>query len=217
MNDNLEHIKKRVKKLLALSKSPNQNEALAALEKARRLMRDYSLSETECMYTQTHVKATKRLSKWRVVLSGGVAYLNYCEHLRNETTGEIIFYGEEFDAFMAAEMYRYLSKSIERMAKQNIRANAKNAYRDKYKLGIACELDYRIRELGDKVSWLPDGKTKRLAVKKAMVEELKPVISDLKITGRGSGAFSRGLSDGSGISLNRQTTGHDGKYLEGNV
>jgi hypothetical protein len=81
---------------------------------------------------------------------------------------------------MAAEMYRYLSKTIVRMAKQNIRANAKAAYRDTYKLGIACELKIRIHELGDKVSWLPEGKTKRLAVRKAMERELNITTGNLK-------------------------------------
>ena len=35
MNADLETIKKRIKKLLALSKSPNENEAMAALQKAQ--------------------------------------------------------------------------------------------------------------------------------------------------------------------------------------
>jgi hypothetical protein len=37
MNDELETIRRRVKKLLALSKSPNENEAMVAPEKAQEL------------------------------------------------------------------------------------------------------------------------------------------------------------------------------------
>jgi hypothetical protein len=58
----LEGIKRRVKKLLALPKSPNENEAVAALEKARALMDEYRLTEGECLYTRQSVKAAKRLS-----------------------------------------------------------------------------------------------------------------------------------------------------------
>ena len=43
-----EQIKKKIKKLLALSKSPNENEAMAALEKARKLMEENGLSEQDC-------------------------------------------------------------------------------------------------------------------------------------------------------------------------
>ena len=43
MND-LELIKRRVRKLLALSESPNENEAATALRKANELMAEYSLA-----------------------------------------------------------------------------------------------------------------------------------------------------------------------------
>jgi hypothetical protein len=217
MKDNLEIIKRRIKKLLALSKSPNENEAVAALEKARALMNEYHLTETECIYARHSVKATKRLSKWRCVLSNAVAWLNYCESFRNTVRGEMIFYGESFDAFMAGEMYQYLSKTIERMAKRNIRKTAKLKYREKYKLGMACRLSYRIHEIGDAASWGPDRGSKLLAVKKAMEGAVAIVTKDLKLGGNGGIAFQRGASDGDGVSLNRQATGHGGRFLESNI
>jgi hypothetical protein len=215
MNENLKAVKKRVKKLLALSKSPNQNEALAALEKARRLMREYALSESECVYAAHSVKATKRVSEWRVVLAAAVAWLNYCEALRDATRGEMVFYGDEFDAFMAAEMYRYLSKTIERMAKRNIRETASAAYRKSYKYGAAYQLNRRIHELGGKVSWGPEHEVKRLAVREAMNKALTVVSG--KVSGGmlvSTSAFQRGATDGNRIPLNRQTTGHGGRYVE---
>jgi hypothetical protein len=181
MKDNLEAIKKRIKKLLALSKSPNENEAVAALEKAQLLMEEYHISESECVYTRHSIKATKRLSKWRCILSNAVAWLYYCETYRSVTSGEIVFYGEEFEAFMAGEMYRYLSKTIERMAKQNIRKGATLKYRNKYKLGIACQLYIRIQEMGKAASWAPQREGKLLAVKKALESELAIVHEDMKL------------------------------------
>jgi hypothetical protein len=62
-NENPETVKRRVKKLFALSKSPNENEAMAALEKARTLMEEYRLTEGECLYAEERVPAAKRLSK----------------------------------------------------------------------------------------------------------------------------------------------------------
>jgi hypothetical protein len=214
MNDDLEIIKRRVKKLLALSKSPNENEAAAALEKAMALMEEYRLTESECIYTRHSVKATKRLSCWRAVLSNSVAWLYCCETYRKTDTGEIVFYGESFDAVIAVEMYGYLSKTIERMAKQNIRKNAAAKYREIYKLGTACGLNARIRDLGEAAAWAAVRGSKLLTIKKAMEKEISIVSRDLKITGRGDAAFKRGAADGDGISLNRQTAGHGGRFLE---
>jgi hypothetical protein len=148
-----ETIKRRVKKLLALSKSPNENEAVAALEKAQTLMDEYRLTEGECLYARERVPATKRLSRWRAVLSGAVAWLYCCARYRSTVTGEIVFYGDSFDAFMAGEMYRYLAKTVDRMARQNIRKNASMKYREKYRLGIACRLAVRIEESGLAAAW----------------------------------------------------------------
>jgi hypothetical protein len=214
MAADLEGIKRRVKKLLALSASPNENEAAAALEKARALMEEYRLTEGECLYARHTVTATKRLSQWRTVLSNAVAWLYCCETFRNPQRGEICFFGESFDAFMAGEMYRYLSKTLERMAKQNIRKTAKRPYREKYKLGIACRLSDRIYGMGKAASWAPDREHRLLAAKKELENQITLTTKDLKLTGRGSGAFRRGEADGNGISLNRQTTGHGGRYLE---
>jgi hypothetical protein len=215
MEAELEGIKRRVKKLLALSKSPNENEAMAALEKARALMDEYRLSEGECLYTRQSVRTTKRLSSWRLILSNAVAWLNYSETFRTPASGEIVFFGEEVDAFMAGEMYRYLSKTIERMARQNVRKTASIKYREKYRLGMACQLHFRIHEIGDAGSWAPQRERKLLAIKKAMEGELSIVRKDWKLTGTSGAAFLRGAAAGKSISLNKQTTGHGGRYLEG--
>jgi hypothetical protein len=215
MNENLEAVKRRVKKLFALSKSPNENEAMAALEKVLALMDEYHLTEGQCLYVKQPVKATKRLSKWRAVLSNAVAWLYCCETYRKKSAGEIVFYGESFDASVAGEMYGYLSKTVEHMAKQNIRKNASREYREKYRLGVACRLNARIHDLGAAAAWMEVRGNKLRTVEEAMKKEIAIVTTDLKITGRGDNAFKRGAAAGDGIALNRQTTGHGGRFLEG--
>jgi hypothetical protein len=150
-----------------------------------------------------------------MILSKAVAWLNYCDTFRSPETGEIVFYGAESDAFMAGEMYRYLSKAVERMAKQNVRKTATLKYREKYRLGVACQLHYRIHEIGDAGSWAPQRERKLLAVQKAMDGEITIVRKDWKLTGTSGAAFMRGATAGKDISLNKQTTGHGGRYLEG--
>ena len=44
--ENLENVKEKIEKLLALSKSENENEAASALKKAHKLVKKYELEET---------------------------------------------------------------------------------------------------------------------------------------------------------------------------
>jgi hypothetical protein len=52
----------------------------------------------------------------------------------------MVFYGDEFDVFMAGEMFEYLSKTILRTAEQNVRKTAKLKYREHYKRGLPTAL-----------------------------------------------------------------------------
>ena len=214
MNADAETIKKRIKKLLALSKSPNENEAMAALQKAQELMEAYRITEAECVYASQAVKATKRESAWRSTLANTVASLYACEALRDVSSGQMIIYGEAFDAFMAKEMYGYLSKTIDRMVKQNVRKRNTLKYKNQYRFGIACRLSVRIDELGQKVSWAPEREHKLLAVKKAAENEFGCITKSKLKTSFNNRAFKRGVADGGTVSLHRQATARNG-YLEG--
>jgi hypothetical protein len=53
------------------------------------------------------------------------------------------------------------------------------------------------------------------ALEKAREEQVPDlVMENLKLTGTGSRAFRQGSRDGKGISLNRQATGHGGRFIE---
>ncbi|MCD8397499.1 MAG: DUF2786 domain-containing protein [Lachnospiraceae bacterium] len=68
--------KAKIKKLLALADSPNENEAKAALMKARALMAEHKLREADCMDTRnmtverrlTGLTCTKRNGGWMAPL-----------------------------------------------------------------------------------------------------------------------------------------------------
>ncbi|QEJ99483.1 DUF2786 domain-containing protein [Treponema phagedenis] len=214
MNADLETIKKRIKKLLALSKSSNENEAMAALQKAQELMEAYHVTEAECVYTSQAVKTTKRESAWRATLANPVASLYACVALRDVSSGQMIFYGEAFDAFMAKEMYGYLSKTIDRMVKQNVCKRNTLKYKNQYRFGIACRLAIRIYELGQQVSWAPEREHKLLAAKKAAENEFGIITRNKLKTNHKDKAFNRGVADGGTVSLHRQATARNG-YLEG--
>ena len=215
--DELESVKRRVKKLLALSKSPNENEAASALRKANDLMADYKLSaEQFSEYTKAKVKGTKRFIRWRVVLANAVENL-YATYHYTDHEGNIVFIGEELDVFMSAEMYIYLVKTIDRMAKQNIRKNAKYKYRQSYRAGIASRLYDRIYELGQQCSWRnpKELKAQKKQIAEFVEKQVAIEISKKKFEKTNSTAFSKGNNDANGINLSRQMTGSGTRRIGG--
>lgn len=216
--EDLEIVKRRVKKLLALSKSPNENEAAVALRKANDLMAAYKLtSEQFSAYTKTKVKGTKRFIRWRVVLANAVENLYATYHYSDHDEGNIVFVGEELDVFMSTEMYKYLVKTIDRMANQNIRKNAKYKYRQSYREGIASRLYVRMYELGQQCSWR---NPKELNAQKKQIAEfiekqVSIMLSKKKFEKANRTAFTKGSNDANGINLSRQMTGSGTRRIGG--
>jgi hypothetical protein len=136
--------------------------------------------------------AFRQGNQTRSVLSRAAAWLYCCEAFRSEARGEIYFFGESFDAFMAGEMYRYLSKAVERMAKLNVGKTAKRPYREKYKLGTACAIFTRIQDMGKAASWAPERERRLRAVKKAVENRVTLVDETITFSGTGSDAYRRG-------------------------
>lgn len=207
--DELESVKRRVKKLLALSKSPNENEAASALRKANELMADYKLTAEQFSdYTKAKVKGTKRFIRWRVVLANAVENL-YATYHYSDHEGNIVFIGEELDVFMSTEMYKYLVKTIDRMAKQNIRKNAKYKYRQSYRAGIASRLYDRMYELGQQCSWRnpKELKAQKKQIAEFVEKQVAIEVSKKKFEKANPTAFSKENNDANGINLSRQMTG----------
>lgn len=215
--DELESVKRRVKKLLALSKSPNENEAAAALRKANELMADYKLTAEQFSdYTKAKVKGTKRFIRWRVVLANAVENL-YATYHYSDHEGNIVFIGEELDVFMSTEMYKYLVKTTDRMAKQNIRKNAKYKYRQSYRAGIASRLYDRMYELGQQCSWRDpkELKAQKKQVADFVEKQVSVSVSSKKFEKANPMAFSKGNNDANGINLSRQMTGSGTRRIGG--
>ena len=216
----LEISKRRIKKLLARSASPNENEALSAMQKANVLMAEYSLSQADFAgYVEKSVKSTKRVVEWRSVVANAVERLYATYHYQDYNTGTFVFYGKELDVFMATEMFAYLVKTIDRMAKLNIRKNAKYRYRQSYRSGIASQLWVRINKLGEQCSWRNSAELSEEKQNIAVWVENRIVLT---IHGKKStntkvnmSAWKRGVSDADGISLSRQMTGSGTRRIGG--
>lgn len=208
--EQLNTVKHRIKKLLALSKSPNENEASLAMKMANDLIAQYELNESEFSdYTRKAVKSTKRFVEWRAILANAVEQLYATYHYKDINTGRFVFYGEELDVFMATEMFSYLTKTVDRMAKNNIRKNAKYRFRQSYRSGVASRLYDRIVELGQECSWRNPEQLEQQKndISLWVHNQTKLVSNESKKTKANMKAWIRGKIDADGISLNRQMTG----------
>ena len=215
-----EQIKKKIKKLLALSKSPNENEAMAALEKARKLMEENGLSEQDCNVYTEETKYLKSRPRWQYIIAKGVAWINgtVIRIVNGDNLLVVRFHGSETDVFISKEMYQYLVKTVNKMAKQNIRKNAKKPYINSYKEGMAASLYQRMLQAGEIYSWANKRESQLEAIEKYVVELYKVRYETSRIKEKkqktNNIAFYRGANDAEGINLNRQTTANNRKYIE---
>lgn len=200
--DSLEHVKSLVRKLLALSRSNNENEAEAALRKAGELMEQYGLDEEDTLIESARVKAVSRHVPWRSVIANAVSWLYCCYWYMGD--GDFVFNGAALDVFMAGEMYGYLARTIERTAKRKVRKNAKYYFRQDFKKGMASRLYDRIMELGEQCSWRAGREAKIEYAKEIVKKHIETGPVESKRRRINTAAFTRGELHGKEVSLARQ-------------
>ncbi|MBS6601369.1 MAG: DUF2786 domain-containing protein [Clostridium sp.] len=112
----------KIKKLLSLSKSPNENEAKLAMLKVQELLVKYKLSLTEVInYKEQKSNVVKeesnitfRTAKWKANLARIIAENYGCySYFRTNKTHMIMFLGNEEDAYICKLAFEYAIDSIE--------------------------------------------------------------------------------------------------------
>lgn len=119
---NLETVKAKIAKLMALTESSNANEAASALAKARELMLEYQLSEGDVMYTteksrieEVHVPNIQTPRQiWETELGAVVADAFNCRCLFNKF--KLFFFGTKEDLEIATYTFEQLRLRIRDMA-----------------------------------------------------------------------------------------------------
>ncbi|WP_147634924.1 DUF7168 domain-containing protein [Treponema pectinovorum] len=185
------------------------------MKKANELIAEYKLNfEQVSQYVEKKVKSTKNLVYWRSILATAVELLYATCHYR-DGLGNFTFVGEELDVFMASEMYKYLSRTVERMSQKNIWKNAKHKYRTEYRIEIATCLYERISLIGHQCSWLSpkELKTKQKLVKDFLNQTLFLSENKKQFVHLKSNAFKRGINDAKEINLSRQMTNCNAKRI----
>lgn len=160
------NIKDKVKKLLALSMSDNENEAQAALLKAQKLMAEHKLDladfkeKLEIENRKTGITCTKQSNPWRIGLSTIIAS-NYCcvsywTRRHRAKTCEIVFGGLSEDLDVCEAAYKYAVDHIDIWIKNyrktewrytnKFMRSIENGYAD----GFVCGLNLRLNEQREK-------------------------------------------------------------------
>jgi len=142
MKKNMDNIKERIQKLLALSNSPNEHEAALALQKAQELLERYDLSMEEVFsFTVDNVHeytafSGKRIPAWITWLASviaevfGIQTYTHCQYrytVNNKRLlqSDIQFVGFEADIMIAKHCFEYIRRGIE-SGYQNKRAELKS-------------------------------------------------------------------------------------------
>jgi hypothetical protein len=132
-----ESVLSKIQKLLALTASPNENEAAVAASKAQELLIQYKLEMVDIedlrkKDDKSDEVGEKRIkmgvSKWQpwqwlVVLGGGVADACYCRILF-VAGRSLTFIGEKEDCAVAVELFQWLREQIYRLGIEESRKNA---------------------------------------------------------------------------------------------
>jgi hypothetical protein len=163
-NEELKPVLERIAKLLALSESPNENEAAMALERANELLAKYNLGRG-VVQDSAEQKAEKGASDslgvnvqpYKYVLAKATAHLHDVEWYRESRQREgggwrwiynkyIVFIGLEANVATALVTYPYLVATTEAFARSVRLKVGENRTRD-YKQGFADRIAYRVAEL----------------------------------------------------------------------
>ena len=128
----------RIRKLLALATSPNPNESASARASARRLMRRHGVTEEEVAgsgaeFVEVFLGWRGFDSAWKFDLAAVSARARSCEALglRAGRRRRVRVVGRRQDAEAAAELFRYLHRELDRMARAEM-ADVVEVIREKY-------------------------------------------------------------------------------------
>ncbi|MEG5041592.1 MULTISPECIES: DUF2786 domain-containing protein [unclassified Microcoleus] len=220
-------IVERIKKLLALATSSNENESTAAAQKASLLLAQYNLSLADLgpshqeEIDENSVETTSKFVTWKMMLLSGIADANGCNAMRNTYTGSMFLVGTSTNLIVCKHLYEYLSSAIEKRANYRKGNGRGLAYLNAFRVGCATRLRQRLLEQKQEMeeSGIPgsgDVAATPGIVVRSMFEKNQQAIADY-LEGRGAkvktrsgsqvssaAGFYSGYEVGDKISLHKQ-------------
>jgi hypothetical protein len=158
-----EYILERVAKLLALSTSPNEHEAAAALAKAHAMLAEHNLSLSEVNVDNGdpvieeigHMTAESKVgAQWVRQIWQGTCKLYFCEYAYNRGNHRTHHWiiGSTANSKTACAMAEYLTKTIIRLANEASKSHAdpyvsKGRFNNSFRTGCAMRVISRMRDM----------------------------------------------------------------------
>lgn len=223
----MNNIRDKVNKLLALSASPNEAEAKAALLKAHELIGRYKLTMVELEDKPTHnivtldtdITTTKYKTGYLFVLSNVIARACLCRalftHYKGGRTHKIKFVGFEEDARIGVDIFTFVARFLKgELAKQErfytsrgVKGKDKKARLDGYALGFAQGIKEAIDLQRDTSEWgLVMVTPKEVDDYMSANYTEKTKLNQNRLDGD---AYARGVRDGKAFNVN----GHSMKQI----
>ena len=185
---NLDKIKDRIAKLLAMAKDTSSpNEAAIAAARARKLMDAHQLDNFDIeevkaeMVERATDKPYKFTPAWKDILSVAVAKYNdclaACRGTNRDRYSELVFRGYSEDVQMAEDMYKTLVKSCEDQCKAYMISQGMGSYYvakvgDAFKKGWSRAICQTLRELtAEREQLEAPGGTSLMVIKMDLVEQ----------------------------------------------
>lgn len=170
-NDKKKKMIEKVKKLLSLSDSPNEHEAILAARRAKDILDKYNLTMTEIdtpeINENVYDTGSIQIKNWLAFLANGVAK-NFNSQIymvkgirktnwnRNGKNAKLVFVGSELDLEIVNYVFGYLKKTVETMTDNYLkslpnRTNInKKTLKNSYVLGLVSEINKKITEFAKK-------------------------------------------------------------------
>lgn len=217
----------RIKKLLALSKSSNVNEAAVALRTAQRMMEEHNLTTEAVEVGQIleeglrSVATATRAKAWELRLYKGVAQAFGCELYLNpgsswargkEMYATWMFVGPSVEVKLSVYASHVLQRQLVR-ARAAFTRNLPDYYSRSEKSGeVDSYCSGWVDSALEKVSPLVPNSAKAKAIENHLAKKKFVDISSRQNSGS-LDAMDAGLRDGKDVELNRPVSGHDRKGL----
>ena len=118
MNQENRLIFDKIKKLLALSESPNEAEAASALSKVHVLLARHGLSISDIKtgsrssIEEKCILEKKRLRNWESALLAAIMKASYTEAVHKSGEGRVYIIGREINVSAAENLFSYLHQTI---------------------------------------------------------------------------------------------------------
>lgn len=213
-----EKIVDKIRKLLALSESSNEHEAMLAMENANKLLMKYNLEMSDISeidlneIVENDILSGKKIMSYKTSLLTAVMRLNNCEIiLHNRIRGEktVKALGKNHNIQVSISMYEWLTVTMDKLSKKERGLNL-NSFKVGFAHAISNKVNEIIKERNKQQNDFDKACTALVIQEKALVIQFMkkqyPNLRTVPTTSsiRDQASYMAGRTAGQAISLNGQ-------------